>query len=148
MKRLAVLALATAVGVLAGCELPGTTPTDALYLITDEIPYAPVSPVGAEFFSRTVSVNYHGTIAVLSSSADGSGEIMVDDVMRLDIRHPDGTTLSRVIDFTNGCTEYVSPRAPEDISAWLDRGWNQITFTFNDQCGGMAGSTSIFLVIQ
>ena len=147
MKWVARLVVLAGVLVVVGCgEIPIPW-TGATYLVTDAIPYMPVS-YGSVFFSRTLTVDFRGTSATLSLSDDGTGNIMVDDVAVLDIRHPDGSSHQHLVDFTDGCAHAVNMLPPQQIASWLDLGTNSITFTFRDQCGGNGGSTRIYLTVK
>lgn len=123
-----------------GCPVPKS------YLITNGIPYEPISRTGQSFFASNATVDFQSGTLVLSANADGTGDIMVDDVMDLQVTHADGTTSAHTIDFTFSCSQYVAPLPPQDITFLFKRGTNNIRLVFHDQCGGNGGSTRIYLV--
>ena len=147
MRAIACLTVLCAVILFGGCLLLPIVPTSSEYLITDAIPYTPIG-YGSTFFSKTITVDFRGTSAILSLDDDGTGSIMVDDVAFIDIRHSDGSIRHQVIDFTDGCAHAVNMLPPQQIASWLEWGSNEITFTFKDQCGGNGGCTRIYLVLE
>ena len=147
-RVLGLVATILALVVSQGCDWLVPPNPSAGYRITDAIPYEPIGQQGDVFFTKTVTVSFYGTSALLCLNGYGAGEIMVDDVMYLDIRWPNGSLIRREIDFTDGCSHPVLPLSPREIGHWLKIGENTITFTFQDQCGGNGGSTEIWLVIQ
>ena len=122
---------------------PSTTP----YLVTQGIPYSPVSSTGETFFTTSLTIWYQGGRVLLARDPDGTGEIMVDDVAVLTVRHPDGSESVKVIDFTDGCGHPVLPLPPQDITDLFHAGRNEVTLVFKDQCGGNGGSTRVYLIV-
>lgn len=143
-----VVALVSVLALSQGCDWAFAPSLSVGYRVTDAIPYEPIGQQGAEFFTKTVTVSFYGSSATLSLTDLGTGDIMVDDVLHLDIQRPGGSVIRRTIDFTDACSHPVLPLPPQEIAHWLGIGENTITFTFQDQCGGNGGGTAIWLVIQ
>jgi len=130
---------------LVDFTLEGSSSPASSILVTSGIAYAPISDRGETFHLATIPFEYQGGSAFLSLNPDGTGHIMVDDVLEVSVRRPDGTARSATIDFTNDCVDYVAPLPPQDISYLMGYGTNEVTFRFRDQCGAYHGCTTIYL---
>lgn len=98
----------------------------------------------APFFTKTVTITYSGGKVVLAAKRDGTGTILVDDVL-----HVTGPRNALTVDFSHGCSVNLSTGGdipPLDISALLQPGQNAVTLSFADACGGFAANSDIWLV--
>lgn len=96
------------------------------------------------FFTKTVTIIYSGGRVVLAGKGDGSGNILVDDIM-----HVTGPAGTKSLDFSHTCSVDLSQGgdiAPFDITSLLHLGTNTVTITFADTCGIGEGSWSMWLV--
>jgi hypothetical protein len=101
---------------------------------------------GETFYKATASnIAFNtGETMTWSGNADGTGTILVDDVVQIQVKHQDGTKGKLTIDYSHGCTGlFAAP--PRDISALFAPGLNTVTVTYKDKCGGGESATSAFI---
>jgi hypothetical protein len=67
---------------------------------------------------------------------------LVDDALKIKVRHQDDTTSTYTHDYSGGCGPDTS-LAPTDISSKFEPGANKVVLTLIDSCG--AGDSSIAL---
>jgi YD repeat-containing protein len=106
-----------------------------------------ISPVGQnDYIFRTVRVeiDYRGGPVRLSSTTDGSGSIVTDDSMTLNVEKLKGKR-SLTIDFSRNCVG-LERRPPQDITNLFRRGVNKVTLLLRDRCGVAYSSDPYFLV--
>lgn len=118
------------------------------YLITEEISPYLISSRGITFFDKTFIINYTSGDVWLSSTPNGTGNILVDDVLDVFITNPNGT-LSLLFgkNFSNGCTELRS-YPPQNIKNGLSIGENKLTVRLSDRCGTGVSSTALYLKFE
>lgn len=131
-------------GIVAAWSSPTSASTVATQL-TPGIPEQPTS-VGAVFFDRTVPFAYTSGRVLLAGSADGTAGQYVDDVLRLTVTRPDGSTASYVHDYSHGCQGFISVDPPEDVTGLFRPGTNSVQVVLQDQCGVVVGSSEHYLV--
>jgi hypothetical protein len=125
-----------------------TTPAEAapagvlLVAASDRV----VTDQGQQFLSQDIYVRRAGDRIMVSGSADGSADFYVDDLLQLEITHPDGSVVHRQIDDSAACTaDTVLTTAPTNIAPLLQWGVNKVRLTFRDACGGNYGNSDIYL---
>lgn len=137
------LVAAVAIVVAAG------TPAPAATVATELNPAIPARPAthGEVFFQRDVTIVYSSGTVLLSGQPDGSGNVSVDDVLRLSVTRPDGSTVHYIRDYSNGCQGFISSDPPQDLTALFQPGANQVHVELQDQCGAILHATSNYLVV-
>ena len=109
----------------------------------------PVRAQGEVFFTKDLQVLFGGFRVVLSSTQDGTGNIVVDDGIEIAIIRPDGTTRPYSQDFSGACT-FGAPTAtgPRDLTSLFAEGTNSVRVTMRDRCGTAVGSSDLWLVFK
>ena len=113
--------------------------------ISDAVPPAPGSR-GEVFFDTTFPVTYTGGTAVLSSNADGTGYVSVDDGIVVTVTRPDTTIATFDFDYSHGGCYELTGEPPHDITSLFQTGTNEVRVQFVDICGGFHGSGPYWLV--
>lgn len=105
-----------------------------------------VGQTGGVFRTVTHTVTYRSGKLLLSSSPDGSGDIVTDDGMTLQVKKKGakgpGRTLD--IDFSRGCT-VLRAEPPVDVTNLFDKGVNEVTLVLRDRCGVAYSSRPYYL---
>ena len=105
----------------------------------------PAASIGEKFFTATLSsVNYSGGEVLLSGSADGRSNTLVDDILTLKVVHADASTQTYTHDYSSGCGA-LTPLQPTDVSSYFKPGVNKVTLTLKDGCGGGVSSSAIWV---
>ncbi len=120
--------------------------TSSIQVTGDTGALVPPQP-GAVFIDTTVDVGYSGGPVLISSTPDGTGSTVVDDVMQVDITRPDGTVSTYTHDYSNGCSGITYP-GPLDIQTYLATGHNSLRFRMMDGCGGNMSSSPVYVVFD
>lgn len=84
---------------------------------------------------------------ILAADPMGTKDISVDDVLQLSIN---GEDVLR-IDFSDGCSGKITPKAPQNITNVLQNYKNtfvNIEISYIDACGGLESSTAFYLVFK
>ena len=123
---------------------PPTNPVAASLLVRAATAAVPAPSRGAEFFRATHHVILRSGKVQITGSSDGQQPVNVDDVLEVDVIHPDGTTQALTHDFSNGCTTGLIP-ATVDITSLLIPGDNTVSVVLRDGCGAGVGSTDVYL---
>lgn len=113
---------------------------------TGGISAQPIQQFGEVFFEANYGYFDHngtGTI-VLAGNEDGTGSTLVDDMIRIKVRHPDGTSSTFMHDYSHGCTSTFG-LGPVDITFMFDVGVNRVAVALKDACGGEVGSNAIWI---
>ncbi len=85
-----------------------------------------------------------GTIKiVLSSTADGTGQLSTQDTIALSVQHPSGSVLHATKTFVN----LAEPQDPWDITQLFEKGRNAVTVRLIDSKGTEFSSTALYLVV-
>lgn len=142
--RLAVATIAVALGAALG--MPGVADAaDGPFLVAGSQD-SPVTSQGQRFLDKTFFVNRTGDRIVVSGSSDGSQPFYVDDLLQVNVTHPDGTVVATTIDDSNGCTaDTVLTHDPVNVARFLQYGMNKVHVVFRDACGGDYGNSDIFI---
>lgn len=121
-------------------------------LVSDRIPPTVIAPDQTGIVYRTVKllVDYRpprkGAREVrLSSTSDGSGDILTDDVMVIRVEPEKGSASRQVFDFSSGCTRLQGQPA-QRITGMFNPGRNLVTLALRDGCGSSYGSEAYWLV--
>ncbi len=83
----------------------------------------------------------------LSSEADGTGDIFVDDLLEIKVN---GTSILRN-DFSNGCSGRITPLAPSNITKNFSNFLNSfvtIEIQYIDKCGGYQSASNFYLTFK
>ncbi len=86
---------------------------------------------------------------ILSSTTNGTGNIVTDDVMELYVIKPGGATKLYDYDYSNNCSGIITPTAPVDITSYLNAYKGQyitLELICKDKCGGVERSSGYILV--
>ncbi len=110
--------------------------------ITDPVPLVPASPTGVVFRTWTGTITFPGGRLWLSQQPDGTGDLRVDDVLRV----PAANDFE--VDFSRGCSGTVYSEDPFDIGGRIQPGVTEITVELKDKCGGDIESTAVWLVFD
>lgn len=102
--------LGLALTMIVGLPAPAMASADPPVEITAAIPPRPVSSQGEVFLDKTVAFTTSDAQAVIASTADGAGEVYVDDEIDITVTHPDGTTSQFVRNY-----EFQPPSQPLDL---------------------------------
>ena len=108
----------------------------------------PVTVEGGAFFDASFVAAERSAARIdtfLAGTNDASGTLFIDDKIRVDVLHADGTTAIAEHDFSSGCTTQ-EPVDNLDLSAVLAPGRNVIRIRLEDTCGGNEGHSAIWLV--
>jgi hypothetical protein len=102
------------------------------------------------FFDKTIrNVPYGGFRVFLAGSSDGMSTHVVDDVLEITVRHPDGTPASRTVDYSSSCTaKSPTGASPIDLSTYFAEGVNTVQVILRDNCGTAEGSSDLWLVFK
>lgn len=127
---------------------------DTSYIVLGlPVPNKPVIYTGNIFYENTVANVYIDPSVsswILSSSINGTGNLVTDDVMELRIMNSNGS--SSVLyshDYSNGCSGYINPTGPVDLASQLQQySGKYITLMLicKDKCGGVERSSGYILV--
>jgi len=137
----------TMFAVLVTGSVAGGTPTQASLGtgVTGGIDARPVVVVGSTFFvagfSLSISSGQHVTLAEFDN---GTGNTLVDDVLKIRVKHSNGTISTFTHDYSNGCG-FATSLPPTDVTGFFNVGSNNVTATFLDKCGGNSSSSPVFL---
>jgi hypothetical protein len=129
-----------------GAAAPALAPVGSPIGISGGWPGHDVVKAGETFLKATFSnVSFSGQTVTLSSHADGTGSIAVDDVLVIQVKRPDGSKAKYQHDFSNGCAGQIFPIAPVNITNLFAAGLNKVTVTMKDKCGGTEGNDPLYL---
>ena len=128
---------------------PSQTPTpSATPLVFLPLPQQLTSPIARQpdparngiFFTATQGIIYAGGPVWLSRNPDATGNVNIDDMITIQITHPDSSVATFVHDYA------TIPHAPFDLSTYFQVGNNVVTTTLaDDGAGGFYDSTAIWL---
>jgi hypothetical protein len=104
-----------------------------------------VSPRETFFKSTSYNVQTNGAAVTLSQFSNGTGQFFVDAVMKIVVKHADGTKSTFQHDFSGGCAVPSGPIGPVNLTSLFRPGRNTVTLTLNDNCGGEEAATSLYL---
>jgi hypothetical protein len=99
-----------------------------------------------DFYQKSSSFLYRGGKVILSSNAEGTGFLAMDDRVTINVTHRDGTVTT--YSFTYGYPDYigyVTETAPVDITHLFERGINEVEVIYTNTMQGGAGGTSHYL---
>lgn len=126
-----------AVGALTAISLP--------LQVTEAIPLRSASATGETFHDRMYAVEWDGaTTIVLSNASDGTGQILVDDAITVDVTHPDGSTASFTYDFFGSSMGPGVASGPFDLTSYMETGRNTVRVRLRDLHGSGVQSTEIW----
>jgi hypothetical protein len=113
-------------------------------------PYRTVVHQGETFFKATAyNVAYaSGQTITLASHQDGTGDMLVDDVLTIKVTRPDGSTKTFKYDSSLGCSGSEQPLSPTNVTNMFLPGNNTVAVTEADKCGGWEASPTIYLVFS
>lgn len=141
----AVAALVLGAGFASVTLGAGSASADvAPHQLSAGIPSGPVE-TGATFYTDDVTFNLPEnatvTSVVLSSTPDGSGQVVVDDRAVLTVNNGAPQTFNF---YTDGCGE-PAPGTP--ALAGVTAGENQVHLEYQDVCGVGSGATPVYAVV-
>jgi len=141
-KLRAILIATTLSAVMIGSTPnPAQGSSDPPLQITAAIPPRPVSTRGEVFFDQTFTFTTSDGRAVVASTADGTGQVYVDDEIDITITHADGSTARLVRNY-----EFQPPSDPLDLSAVLAPGTNSLHVVLRDTFGDSLSASALYLV--
>ena len=122
------------------------TPSRSLYLI-GAVPEGSLlkAPKGV-YTATTQTMLYVGGEVRLTSSPDGQGAIRTDDMVSLQVQHPDGHVVVWSHDFRSSAGAVESMEAP-DITALFAQGINTLTLRLHDLLPPTFSTSPYFLVM-
>lgn len=139
-------------GMLSVAQTASATPaapTSAAtppHLIAPARAQQPVRTPGETFFTSSFDVTTQDQLVTISGSQDASSVFYADDIVQLDITHPDGSLSQYVADDSNGCTsDQVILTPPTFLGHYFQPGVNHVRATLRDACGGDDGNSDIWL---
>lgn len=144
--RLGFVWLVTAslvISTLSVVNAPGASAAQSVQL-SPEIASTPVPSVGHVFFDKTIKVSYTGGALILSADPGGTGDVITDDELRLEVTDARGTRRTLVRNYSNGCTT-PSSQGPADVASLFRGGTNRVRVRLRDTCGTAEGSTAYWL---
>jgi hypothetical protein len=155
MHRTVSIVAATAAAIAAiaisasarssGGTLPSATTGGVLGLTGSWASHPVVSP-GEVFFRSTASnVQTNSAPVTLSQLSDGTGQVFVDAVLKIVVKHADGTRSTFRHDFSGSCAVPTGPIGPVDLTALFRPGRNTVVLTLQDGCGGDEAATPLYL---
>ncbi|MEZ4829083.1 MAG: TcdA/TcdB pore-forming domain-containing protein [Bacteroidia bacterium] len=103
-------------------------------------------PLPMVFYTNEVLFEYLDGKVWLCSNIDGSGQIYVDDKIRLTISNPDGTQKEYSFDYSYGNCGRIIPGPPIDISGLFRPGINKVKIELIDLYYNSQGSSEFYLV--
>lgn len=125
-------------GAGGGAEAAGT-------FISGVIP-SRAATTGETFLDESLTFAWDGIGTILlSETSSGSGAVLVDDRVILDITHEDGSTATYTYTFGDG--ETINPAGPLDVTAYFEAGLNQIRVRFVDVFGGVIRARAMWLAV-
>jgi hypothetical protein len=127
--------------VLAATPQSALAASDPPLQITPEIPPRSVSAQGEVFLDQTFIFTTTDGRVVVTSTADGTGQVHVDDEIDINVTHADGSTAEFVRNY-----EFQPPSDPLDLSSVLEPGANRLHVILRDTFGVALGSTPLYLV--
>ena len=143
---LAAGALTVSAVLITGSVASGTPSQASLGTgVTGGIDARPVVLVGSTFFvagfSLSVTSGQHVTLAEFDN---GTGNTLVDDVIKIRVKHTNGSISTFTHDYSNGCG-FATSLPPTDVTGFFNVGSNNVTVSFLDKCGGNSSSSPVFL---
>jgi hypothetical protein len=115
--------------------------------VTGGSEFRPVSFLGEVFLDTVVTINVAaGSGPILAGDCYGTEATMVDDILIMDIRHPDGSSASFVHDYSGGCQGFLTELSPTYLGQVFEPGIDTVHVTLRDGCGRLLGTTPIYLV--
>jgi hypothetical protein len=101
---------------------------------------------GSDFFVKHVTLPYGSGPVRLAGDCVDPDPFKVDDGLKVDVSHRDGSKSSFSHDFSNGCGGTINTAGAFDLTKDFRPGKNQVTVHFQDLCGqGDAGTWAVFL---
>lgn len=128
---------------LAVVNAPSALAAQSVQLSPD-IASTPVPSVGHVFLDKTIKVSYTGGGLIVSADPNGTGDVITDDELRLEVTDARGTKRTLVRNYSNGCTT-PSAQGPADVASLLRAGTNRVRVRLRDTCGTAEGSTAYWL---
>lgn len=116
--------------------------TEGYVHITDEIAPRSVTEVGEIFFQWDGVFESLDGRAVISSTPDGVGKVLVDDEIFIQVRRSGESQLRTLV----RNYEFKPPSDPIDISGLIAPGTNRVFITLRDTIGGGIDSTALYIV--
>jgi lysophospholipase L1-like esterase len=103
-------------------------------------------PDGGVFHKRSLSIVYHSGKVLLSGAENEETGIVVDDVLDVTVKPPNGEENTLFHDFTVNC----DPPKPTiiDLTKLLAPGTNRVTITLRDDCGTNVSNSDIYLQME
>jgi hypothetical protein len=99
----------------------------------------PIAQRGETYLRKEFAFSYTGGAVMLSGDPAPTTPFGVDDRLLIEVRRPDGSTVSWERMFTAGCYEN-EPIPAEDIRSLFQPGRNAITVTITDVCAARVGT--------
>lgn len=131
-----VLGVAVALGGAAVLDSGTTGGAAEAVKLRDEFA-VPESRPGEVVARQQFTVDYRGGPVVLAGDPSGKAGMLVNDELRLDIAHPDGSTVQFRHNFgeASGC-QRDDPVGPQDLTSYFVPGTNVVTLTIVGGCNG------------
>lgn len=115
--------------------------------ITPGIPARFVTTPGEVLLDKTVTIAQSTSeLLAVARSSNGQGAVRVDDVLTVEATRPDGSKVSRTVDFSNGCSGVVTPAGPLYLTGILQTGTNSVRFVLRDGCGVQGSADPMYVV--
>lgn len=139
LAAVVMLGASLALPTQGAAEPPGVKLSDSF-----ERTLSPPGQNNLTFHTVKVEVDYRGGPVLLSSTADGSGDIVTDDAMTLSVESKGKARPPFFIGFSRNCIGLES-RPPQEVSRLFTKGVNQVTLMLHDRCGVAYSSLPYFL---
>jgi len=143
MRRLVILSLT----LVALCTAPLGASGGAPISFTSGIPEVaiPGPLVGRVFYQATFFITYTGGPVMMGSRSNGKGNIFVDDVLFVQVTHPDGKVASYAHDYSSSCRGAITPTGPVNLKNLFQKGLNKVQITMQDLCGAGMGASPFWI---
>lgn len=105
------------------------------------------SPAGV-FYEHEVTVMFDGGEVWLASTADGVGEVVTDDQVKLVVSHADGSEATWEHDFQSADRTRIVPLPATELSELFEVGQNRVKITLTDVRSFTYSSSAYYLVIE
>jgi hypothetical protein len=100
------------------------------------------------FFVHETIITITGQATVcLASSADGRGDLRVDDRLELNVIHADGSTAAWQHDFGDSPTGGITTESPQDMSTLFTPGVNRVHLVLRDTRPPVYSARPIWLIV-
>jgi|GEM_PF-3135500 len=99
---------------------------------------------GQTYFTRTLSVAYGGSGAVILGGGQGLGPMGIDDRIEVTVRRPSGQTSTFSHTFSSNCVGPTNA-GPFDLTHLFGTGTNEVTVRLSDLCGFWGGGGATYL---